>query len=157
MWAARMSGGWAFGDMKSSALETLEAIPLLLESRDPRVLGRLWPDTHADPEEEREWRRHAGTELAHLFASRGELVRSDLARMRDLGTHRGKVLLVPDAHVSGWLAALNAARLALYALNDLEPAWMAGRELERMSASQRTALQRIQLLAEIQGVLLGRA
>jgi hypothetical protein len=84
-------------------------------------------------------------------------VRGDLARMRDLGTHRGKVLLIPDAHVSGWLAALNAARLALYALNDLEPAWMAGRDLERMSAPQRTALTRIQLLAELQGVLLGRA
>ncbi|MBL8897802.1 MAG: DUF2017 family protein [Planctomycetes bacterium] len=155
MWAARTDTGWAFGDIAPEALTTLEAVPLLLTTRDPRVVERLHPETYAEDADEREWRRHAGEELRHLFASREELVRGDLARMRELPAGRGKFLLIPDAHVSGWLAALNAARLALYALNDLEPEWMAGKERERMSAQQRMALARIHLLAELQTVLLG--
>jgi hypothetical protein len=155
MWFARLELGWAFGDIQPEALATLQAVPLLLESRDPRVVERLYPSTYEDDAEEREWRRNAGEELKHLFASREELVRGDLAEMREHPSGGGKLLIIPDAHVSGWLAALNAARLALYALNDFEPAWMAGEGRERMSPQQRTALARIRLLAEIQSILLG--
>ncbi|MBK9386896.1 MAG: DUF2017 family protein [Planctomycetes bacterium] len=155
MWFARLDAGWLFGDISPEALTTLEAVPLLITSRDPRVLKRLYPETYEDEEQEREWRRNAGEELKHLFASREELVRGDLQRIREPLAGRGKVLLIPDPHASGWLAALNAARLALYALNDLEPGWMAGVERERMSPQQRTALARIRLLAELQSVLLG--
>jgi hypothetical protein len=53
------------------------------------------------------------------------------------------------------LAALNAARLALYALNDLTAAHMEMETGEPATPQQRQAIASIHLLAEMQSVLLG--
>ncbi|MFM1871363.1 MAG: hypothetical protein RL398_785, partial [Planctomycetota bacterium] len=127
MWAARTPGGYAFGGMSDQALASLEGVPLLLESRDPRVLERIYPETCQQEDAEADWREHAVPELERLFASRGTIVRKDLAAMRASGEGKRRVLKVTDGHVNAWLASLNAARLALYALNDLKPEWMGGR------------------------------
>ena len=155
MWAARVADGYVFGGMTAECAATLEGVPLLLESTDPRVTERIYPETCAVEEDEQHWRDHAVPELERLFASRCQLVRRDLAAMKKVNPTGGHVLVVPDVHVNAWLAALNAARLALYALNDLTPAWMAGKETDKASAKQLEALGRIHLLAEVQAVLLG--
>jgi|JRYL01.1.fsa_nt_gb hypothetical protein len=155
MWAARIPEGYVFGGMSTECVRTLEGVPLLLESRDPRVLERLYPDTCSDEQDEAQWREHAVPELERLFASRGTIVRKDLAAMRAVGDAASRVLLIPEGHTNAWLASLNAARLALYALNDLNADWMSGYELESATDKQREAIARIHLLAEIQAVLLG--
>jgi hypothetical protein len=155
MWVARVDEGYAFGELTPACVETLKGVPMLLESADPRVRERLLPDTCDDAEAEAQWRRHAVPELERLFLSRAQLVRRDLAGLRKLGKTQNHVLLIPDSHANAWLAALNAARLALFVLNDLTAAHLEPEGFASASPKQQEAMLRIHLLAELQSVLLG--
>ena len=87
--------------------------------------------------------------------SRAQLVRRDLAGLRKLPDSLNSVLLVPDEHVNAWLAAINAARLALYVLNDMTAEHLDEGGFEKASAKQQEAILRIEMLAEMQAVMLG--
>src|SRR5688572_7996787 len=117
MWVVRVDEGYVFGDLSPASVETLKAVPMLLESQDPRVRERLLPETCSDEDAEEHWRRHAVPELERLFVSRAQVVRRDLATLRPMPESKRHLLLIPHAHQAAWLAALNAARLALYELN----------------------------------------
>jgi hypothetical protein len=155
MWAARVDEGFVFGGLLAAMVETLKGVPMLIESSDARVRDRLLPETCDDPDDEAEWRQHAVPELERLFLSRAQLVRRDLAGLRRMPGTEAHVLLIPDKHTSAWLAALNAARLALFALNDLDAAHMEAEGLAKALPKQQEAIVRIHLLAEVQSVLLG--
>jgi hypothetical protein len=155
MWVARVSEGFVFGGLEASTLETLKGVPMLLESSDPRVRARLLPDTYEDFDAAEEWRQHAVPELERLFLSRGALVRRDLAAVKKLANYDAHVLLIPDGHVSAWLAALNGARLALFALAELEAQHLETEGFTKATPKQQEAVLRIHLLAELQSVLLG--
>ena len=155
MWVARVDEGYVFGDLSPASVDTLKGVPMLIESSDPRVRGRLFPETSDDEDVETEWRAHAVPELERLFLSRAQLVRRDLAALRAMPKSKRQVLLIPHAHQSAWLAALNAARLALFALNDLTAAHMEADGLATAAQKQQEAILRIHLLAEVQSVLLG--
>ncbi len=155
MWAARVDEGYVFGDLTPASVDTLKAVPMLIESADVRVRERLLPETCSDPEDEAQWRRHSVPELERLFLSRAQLVRRDLAGLRKIAKSQNQVMLVPDAHVNAWLAALNAARLALFVLNDLTAEHLEAEGFATASPKQQEAMLRIHLLAELQSVLLG--
>lgn len=155
MWVARVDEGYVFGGLVAHSVETLKAVPMLLESSDPRVRERLLPDTCDEAEDQEHWERHAVPELERLFLSRAQLVRRDLATMKKLPKSETQVLLIPDKHCNAWLAALNAARLALYVLNDLSAAALEPEGFALVTPKQQEAILRIHLLAEIQSVLLG--
>jgi len=154
MWVARAEDGFLFGGLTGNYVDTLRAVPMLLESSDPRVRERLLPDTYDDPEEERQWRQHATPELERLFMSRCQLVRRDLAAMQQEPEAESFLLRIADGHVSAWLSSLNAARLALFALNDLTAEHMERDGSARVGSKQQEALLRIHFLAEVQGALL---
>lgn len=153
--ALRVDEGYLFLGLSDLALQSLKGVPMLLESTDERVRKRLLPETCDDPEDEAHWREHATPELERLFMSRSQLVQRDLDKMTSSPEFGGGVLLIPDAHSSAWLAALNAARLALFALNDLEAHHMTDEGMVGLKPKQIEALQRIDFLAMIQSVLLG--
>lgn len=155
MWAARVDEGFVFGDLTASAIDTLKGVPMLIESSDKRVRDRLLPETCAAEEDEEHWREHAVPELERLFLSRAQLVRRDLDTLRKLPKSENSVLLIPDAHVNAWLAALNAARLALYVLNDMTAEHMEEEGFVTATPKQQEAALRISLLAEMQAVMLG--
>jgi hypothetical protein len=155
MWAGRVDEGYVFGGLSSGCVDTLKGVPMLLESADTRVRERLLPDTCTDVDDEQHWRRHAVPELERLFASRAQLVRRDLAGLRKLGKSDTQLLLIPNPHVNAWLAALNAARLALYMLNDLTAEHLEADGFAGATAKQQEAILRIHVLAEVQSVLLG--
>lgn len=155
MWVARVDEGYLFGDLTKAHIETLGGIPMLLESEDPRVRERLLPDTYVDDDAQAQWQQHAVPELQRLFASRAQLVRRDLAALRPMPDSEHQLLLIPDAHQNAWLAALNAARLALFVLNDLTAEAMEPEAYGAATAQQQKALRTIHLFAEIQSVLLG--
>jgi hypothetical protein len=155
MWAARVDEGYVFGDLTPAAVETLKGVPMLIESSDRRVRDRLLPGTCQDEDDEQHWREHAVPELERLFLSRAQLVRRDLENLRKLPKSVNAVLLIPDDHVNAWLAALNAARLALYVLNDMTAEHMEEEGFTTASPKQQEAALRIGLLAEMQAVLLG--
>ena len=75
--------------------------------------------------------------------------------MRSMGGFEMPSAAAPDAHCNAWLAALNAARLALFVLNDLTGEAMEADGFLKATPKQQEALLRIHLLAEIQSVLLG--
>lgn len=155
MWAGRVDEGYVFGGLSATCVETLKGVPMLLESSDPRVRERLLPDACDDPGDETDWRAHAVPELERLFASRAQLVRRDLNGLRRLGKSDTQLLMIPNSHVNAWLAALNAARLALFALNDLDARHLEPEGFTTAAPKQQEALLRIHVLAEMQSVLLG--
>ncbi len=155
MWAMRVAEGCAFVGLDAAAVDTLKGVPMLLESSDARVRDRLLPETCDDPNDEAEWRRHSVPELERLFLSRAQLVRRDLAAIRKLANFDAHVLLIPTAHTNAWLATLNAARLALFVLNDLTAAHLEADGFATAGSKQQEAVLRIHLLAELQSALLG--
>lgn len=155
MWAGRVDEGYVFGGLSAGCVETLKGVPMLLESGDVRVRSRLLPETCSETDDEEHWRRHAVPELERLFSSRAQLVRRDLAGLRTLGKSDTQLLLIPNQHVNAWLAALNAARLALYVLNDLTAAHLETAGFTTATPKQQEAILRIHVLAEVQSVLLG--
>ncbi|MFY9340977.1 MAG: DUF2017 family protein [Planctomycetota bacterium] len=155
MWVARVDEGFVFGDLTPSSVETLKGVPMLLESADARVRKRLLPETCDDAEAEEHWREHAVPELERLFLSRAQLVRRDLAGLRAMPESDNKLFLLPDPHANAWIAALNAARLALFELAELTAEAMEADGFAKATPKQQEALLRIHLLAEIQSVLLG--
>ena len=155
MWAARVDEGYVFGELTPAAVQTLRGVPMLLESKDERVRARLLPETYNEHDDEEHWREHAVPELERLFLSRTTLVQRDLDKLRKLPDSENYVLLVVDEHVNAWLAALNAARLALYVLNDLTAEHMETEGFSGADQKQQEAIIRISLLAEFQAVLLG--
>ena len=155
MWVVRDENGYVFGGLTPLAVDTLKAIPMLLESSDERVRRRLLPDTYGDPDAEAQWRRHSAPELERLFLSRANLVRRDLEGLKRLKKTDTWVLAIEDRHHNAWLSSLNAARLALYEMNDLTPAHMERDGIGLCSKKQREALSRIHFMAEVQSVLLG--
>jgi hypothetical protein len=155
MWVARVEEGLVFGGLTASTVETLRGVPMLIESTDERVRDRLLPETCATEDDEQHWREHAVPELERLFLSRATLVRRDLDKMRPIADGEEHVLLIVDEHVNAWIAALNAARLALFALNDMTAAHMEEEGFEAATPKQQQAILRIGLLAEMQAVMLG--
>lgn len=117
-----------------------------IEDPDPRVRASLYASTFADPEEERAWRKLMHTDLEHLVLSRKEIVQGDLARLRvdEPGIYS---IPLPEAHDTAWLSSLNAARLALFALQGLAQADM-DTDLEDVDDDDKQlALVRIHLMA----------
>lgn len=131
----------------------LAAVPELLECDDPRVRSRLLPETYEDPDEEEQWRRHVTPELEHLFASRAELIGGDL-RALELDDDMTFRLRIPPGHETAWLTGLNAARLALFELHDLEDVDMERDPGELGDPEKELALVRIHVLAYLQEMLM---
>jgi len=156
MWAVRTDVGYLICGLTRICLETLRGVPMLLESNDPRVRKRLMPETYDDAEAELQWRQHAAPELERLFLSRAQIVRKDLAAMRQLKDADSWVLFVPDTHQNAWLATLNAARLALFLLSELEAVHLERDGHQRATEKQREAIARIHFLAELQSILMGQ-
>lgn len=131
----------------------LATLPELLECDDPRVRGRLLPEVYEDPEEEAQWRRHAAPELAHLFATRAELIAGDL-RALELDEDMTFRMRIPPGHETAWLTGLNAARLALFELHDLEDLDMERDPGDLDDPDKQLALVRIHVLAYLQEMLM---
>jgi len=157
MWAARFDEGYVFGGLEPVVVDTLKGVPMLLESTDIRVRKRLLPETCQDEEDEEHWREHAVPELERLFLSRAQLVARDLKGLQKLAVDGSYFLLIVHEHASAWLAALNAARLAMFELSDLEAKDLSDEGFAKLSSKQQQAVARIDLLGYIQAVLLGEA
>ena len=140
-------------DIDPLSADTLRRMPEWLDSRDPAVRDRLLPPAYEDPEDEKQWRRFGAPELEHLFASRLEIIRKDLASLER--TADGSLRLrIPRAHEAAWLSSLNAVRHTLFILNRLTEADMAAPLGEMRDLAKLEPLIRINLLAHIQQLLI---
>ena len=140
-------------DLTPLCADTAMRIPGLLKADDPRVRGRLLPEAYDDPEEEAHWRRLGGPELERLFLSRAELICRDLESLSRDGAQTFS-LRIPSGHEAAWLSGLNGARLALFALHDLEAEDMDREPHATGDPDKELALLRIHLMAYLQELLL---
>ena len=115
----RPDGGIAIENLVPPLVFILLEVPGLLAPDQPdEVKRRLFPDPSDDDEIRKDWARLVQPELYALLASAREIVVKDLARMVPAGgTCR---LEIPALHVNAWISALNAARLALGAVHEIE-------------------------------------
>jgi hypothetical protein len=140
-------------NMPALCVDTFVKLPAWLEEESPSVRERLLPRASADPDAEMQWRRYAVPDLEHLFMSRIEIIRKDLATLQSSrsGTFS---MQIPEAHQTAWLSALNGARQALFILNELEPRDME-RDLDELDNTARDeARLRIAVLGWLQQLLI---
>lgn len=148
-------------------VDVLLLVPKILESPDEalkdQLIGASYPD---DTQKEEEWRKFSHPELFALFASRSEILRSDLANLeiedlsnpsnpdQDFLLTRGFKIRIPQANLAAWIASLNAARLMLAYSNNIGDSEMAGDANFEDPSEQDLALIKIDLLGSIQEMLV---
>ncbi len=161
----RHDDGVAFDNLAPAFIMLLMELPELLGPDQPdAVKRRLFPDVTHDDDARDEWRRLVHPELFALLASAREIVQTDLAGLQPSDPEAGFVtwrLEIPAAHVTGWISALNAGRLALGAAHEIEnaddmhPEFDSGDpDAELELDEQRIAVVKIHLLGELQAMLI---
>jgi hypothetical protein len=141
---------------------SLIEVPELLEKPEGPVRRRLFPEPSDEKRQRAEWARLVHPDLFALLASAREIVERDLKGLEPGASFQGIPrwrLEIPPQHVNAWISALNAARLALGALNgiesevDLHPDLIA--KGEKIEIDERTlAVIKINVLAELQQLLI---
>ena len=147
-------GALAVGNLPPLFVELLLELPFLLAADPPEaVRRRLFPDPGADEAINAEWRRAQHPELFALLADAQAIVRDDLASLAPSKEMPWWTLEVPAAHVSAWISALNAGRLALGALHEVTQRDMEA-ELPDELDDRGMALLKIHAYAELQAALI---
>lgn len=143
-------GNWLLREVSVVVADTLQRVPGFLESEDSAVRARWFPRAYDGDDDEQHWRRYAGTELEHLFASNVELVRADLAAMEPDVPAKSKRrgagafvfrMSIPAKHKTAWLSALNGASHAVFLSSGLVP-----EDMEREPGSLGDPLRDVALL-----------
>ena len=140
-------------DLAPLHADTLLRIPEWLRSDDPRVRDRLLPPAYEDDDLQDEWCQLVGGELEHLFKSRCELVEQDLQEMT-VDDDLVFSLPIPREHCAAWLSALNAARLALFAMHDLEAEDMEVDLADIEDGDKELVVLRIHIMAFLQEMMI---
>ena len=156
----RPDGSFVFDQLTPAFLHVLHELPDLLGRDQPdAVRQRLYPPPTDDEEQNKEWERLVHPELFALLASSREIILKDLATLgtsepdddTPLGIWR---FVIPAAHVPGWLSALNAGRLALGALYELEEGDMHDEFAFQEWSDKQLAIAKVHLLGWLQQMLI---
>lgn len=153
-------------DLPVWVVDTLLCLPEWIESDNPAVRDRLLPKAYLTEDEDQEWRNALGSSLEHLFASRTEIVRSDL---RNLEISAGPVtdsqeafvnqtlflVRIPGPHVSAWVSTLQAGTHALFILEGLTAEDVAQEVPTTDDPEKQVSMLRLSILQEILVNLLG--
>jgi Domain of unknown function (DUF2017) len=132
----------------------LRELPGLLGKDQPdAVRRRLYPDPSLDAEIAAEWRRAQHPELFALIADSKRIVEADLVSLHRPKRKRTFSFEIAPAHVSAWISALNAGRLALGAVHEVTAADM-DPEREPSYDDRGLAILRIDLYGWLQATLI---
>ena len=153
----RPDGSVLLAGLAPAFVHVLHELPSLLDAEDEAIHGRLFPYPSDDPDERKEWERLVHPDLFALVRSAREIVAKDLAGLvedPDAPFFPTWDLVIPAQHVQGWLAALNAGRLALGARHGIEEDDMADLMPADEIDERRTVVLKIHLLGWLQQVLI---
>src|SRR5262245_55998977 len=117
----------------------LHQVPDVLAQREsPDVQRRFYPDI-LEPGDPRnaEWHRLMDGDLHHLFSTAADVMRRDLGALR---VSRSELVL-PEAHVSAWMSALNQARIVLAELHGFQDRDMVREDLDPADERDRALIQ----------------
>jgi hypothetical protein len=159
--------------MPAWVVDTLIRLPDLLESQDPEVKKRLQPAAYTDPEAEQEWRQHITPDLEHLFQTRTEIIRKDLAAMQidlrpgedeeadeddadfDIDFASTFTLQIPGKHLSAWLTSLQAGTHAVFLVEDLTEEDIGRDPRDESDGNKQMAMMRLLIMQELLAMLCG--
>ncbi len=158
----RPDGAAAIEGLFPLHVEALVEVPELLEKPEGEARRRLFPEPSDDAKQREDWDRLVRPELFALLASARDILVRDLKGLEPttpLGPVPRWSVTVPAQHVSAWISALNAARLALGVRHgvateqDLRPNLV--EKDGRIEMDERTfAIVKINVLAELQALLI---
>jgi hypothetical protein len=148
------TGAYVVDGLTEDLAFVLRELPGLLGADQPEaVRRRLYPDASDDPQVAEEWRRTQHPELFALLADARAVVESDLPSISRGSAFRAGRLEIPETHVTAWISALNAARLALGAIYEVTAADMDPDHLPP-ETERGLAIVRIDLYGWLQGALI---
>ncbi len=156
----RPDGGIVFDQLTPAFLHVLHELPELLGTDQPDVVRqRLYPPPTDDDQTNQEWERLVHPDLFSLIASAREIVLKDLQSLATSEPSDDAPLgiwsfAIPGAHIPGWLSALNAGRLALGALHELDEADMQDELAFEEFSDKQFAIVKIYLLSWLQQMLI---
>jgi hypothetical protein len=141
------------------ALWLVELPELIGRDQPPAVRRRLYPPPGDDEQMREEWERLMVPELFALLASSRDIVRKDLGPLAKRlveaeESFEDGELVVPPEHVNGWISALNAARLALGAIYEVNADDMSEDRHPVVFDAREAAIARIDVFAWFQGTLI---
>ena len=168
MFVERMGEDTFIRCMPVWVVDTLIRLPDWLENETPDVKERLQPPAYTDPEAESEWRQHITPELEHLFQSRTEIIRKDLAAMEidvpggeddeDLDLNSDGVtftLKIPGKHLTAWLTSLQAGSHAVFLVEDLSEKDIGSDPRDESDPEKQVAMMRLLIMQELLAMLCG--
>jgi hypothetical protein len=134
----------------------LRELPSLLADDAPGIRNRLSGNPYPeDGDAARQWREYAVPELEHLFRTSRDLVGRDLAGLEPEPRLRNRFRMeIPAEHLTAWLSALAAVRVALGEAHGLTE-----EELETLlppvlTCEKDRAILLVHLLGWVQGLLV---
>ncbi len=149
-------------------VDTLMRLPEWLQSDAPEVKDRLLPSAYTDEEADREWRQHIIPELEHLFQSRTEILRKDLAQL-EIDAAEGVTdedelelvpgdgitftLKIPGKHLSAWLTGLQAGTHAVFLVEALEDQHIGKDPRDEEDPKKQLAMMRVLIMQELLSML----
>lgn len=116
-------------EMDPFLVSLLQQLPEKLQSDEPQVKARLFPNPYHDNEElASDWEEHVTPSLAEHFQSASEIVFKDLQciRLEKAGHYS---LNIPGDHLNAWIHTLNQTRITLNAIHDFSEDEMELRKL----------------------------
>ena len=145
-------------DLAPAFVHVLRELPSLLDPNQPdAVKARLFPLPTDDDEANEDWERLVHPDLFALLASARAIVIKDLASLGPAdqdAMFADWELTIPARHVEAWLSALNAGRLTLGTLHDLDEAAMNEDEPPAEWTERQTAVAKVFVLGWIQQLIL---
>ena len=131
----------------------LQRLPALLSGSAPGVEDRMAPSPFPKGgEDDGDWERHAAPDLRHLFVTARETVIEDLAALSSDGD--AWRLPIPARHMTAWLSALSAARVALGETHHVTADDMSRELLDPDPHGKDRALAMIHILGYLQELLV---
>jgi hypothetical protein len=133
----------------------MQQLPVLLADGAPGIAGRLCSNPFRTEDEAEEWDRNSAPELRHLFASARSIVLEDLEGLeREPDALERFRLRIPGEHITAWLSALAAARVALGESHEVNADDMSAPPPTAPESGREYAILLIQLLGWLQAVLI---
>ena len=145
------NGSVFFDHVEDSFYQILCSIREPVESGDPLVESRLFPQPSEDADEENlldDWKSLVEPDLHDSFLAARESVAADL-RSAQRNSDGSLHFTIPRSHIDNWLSALNQSRLALAEIHQFTDAEL-GRAPGDLDDPRELALMRMGIYGSLQ-------
>jgi len=153
---ARDGGAFLLRRLPPVMALALKELPGLLADDAPGIRDRLVGNPYpGDEEAARQWEEYAVPELEHLFRSARDLVGRDIANLTPEPRLKNRFRVeIPADHITAWLSALAAVRVALGEAHALTEEELESLLPPVLTCERDRAILLVHLLGWVQGLLV---